>query len=373
MDKFVEIINKDFQRILQGSKNKKYHKIFESFEWWQKALEEWTDPNNYKEIMNSLNGKKFNYDPTIDLSKIRVVDTCKYITQKTISKEKLKELYSLLTDNSITDFEIIRKHLDLMFDYNLPSTIEIDEYLEKVKKSTRLSIENGIQTINVLIVGTGPIGLFTALYLNEYYNRSIKEQYDYPNVIGTFINILLLDNRIYKEGVKLPYSRLTQFGFDISQIQPFIKNIYCWKSITKGRHFDFINTLENLLYLAAFERKIPMYFTKKYEEFDQIKKLALDNDFHYIFDCSGGRLGAQLKGDIKWDKYKFKKGRYEVKYVGKNQYRFFVDGKEYKHTTMVLKLLDDNKRQFSMGNIFGLVMDEEDEKIIEKFKNKFLR
>lgn len=52
-------------------------------------------------------------------------------------------------------------------------------------------------------MGTGLIGLFMALYINQ----------NYPHV-----SICMIDNRIYKEGIKQPYTRLTQFEFDISEI-----------------------------------------------------------------------------------------------------------------------------------------------------------
>ena len=115
-----------------------------------------------------------------------------------------------------------------------------------------------------------------------------------------------------------------------------------------------------------------MYFTKKYETFDKIKKFAKDNNFHYIFDCTGGRLGANLPGDVIWNKYKFKKDNQEVKYVGNNKYKFYVDGKEYKHTTVVLQLFEENGKQISIGNMFGTITDLKDDKIIEKYKNKCL-
>ena len=373
MDKFIEIINSDFQKLLQSHDNPNYHKFFDSFTWWEKALVSWTDPKEYEEVIKKIDPKqdKYNYDPNIDLSDIKEqMDKCKYIPTKIMSKDKLHELYKIINDDSIKDFQIIRKHLGKMFDYNLPSTIsDLDSFVEKVKNNKLAGpygeYYKGTDIINVIIMGAGPIGLYTALYLNYYYNQQ--------QTTRTYVNILLMDNRIYKEKYKLPYSRLTQFGFDISQLQIFIKNIYCWKSIIKqgftDRHFDFINTLENLLFVVAYWHNIPIYFTKKYETFDKVKEFAKENNFHYIFDCTGGRLGAHLTADIKWDYFSFKKDNYEVKYVGDNMYKFYVDNKEYKHITVILQLFDKKQRQFAIGNVFGFITDLDDDKIIEKYKN----
>lgn len=376
MEKFVNIINTNFQKILQSRNDPNYHMFFDSFEWWNKMLNEWTNMDAIEKNIEEMNldKSKISYDSSIDLSHIKPVEICTYIPNKTISAKKIKQLYNLIIDNNITDFNIIRKELETMFDYNMPSTlseIQLDEYLGKIKKSTSIT---EINNINIIVCGAGPIGLFTALYLDDYYNRSYYDKSNkFPNIFNTYVNILLLDNRIYEEGIKLPYSRLTQFGFDTDEIQLFIKNIFCWKSISKERHFDFINTLENLLYLVAFERNIPMYFTKKYETFDKVKKLAKDNNFHYILDCTGGRLGANLEGNILWNSYKFTKGQYEVKYINNNMYAFYVNGEKYQHTTVVLQLLDENKRQFSIGNMFGFVTNNEDDELIKKYENKCFR
>ena len=218
MDKLVDIINNEFQYVLQGRQDPEYHLFFESFEWFNIALKEWEHPDEYKMVIKKIDPKKtkLNYDLTIDLSKIKEVDKCKYMPTKTISDDKLKQLYSVISDEKTDDFDEIRQQLEVMFDYNLPSTISnLNNYLEQIKRPS----ENGI---NIIIAGAGPVGLYTALYLDNYYNKSY--------LTNRHINILLFDNRIYKEGVKLPYSRTTQFGFDIAQMQPFIKNIYCWKN-----------------------------------------------------------------------------------------------------------------------------------------------
>ena len=137
--------------------------------------------------------------------------------------------------------------------------------------------------------------------------------------------------------------------------------------------FDEINILENLLFLEAYKQKIPMYFTKKYKSFKKLKKFSIKNDFNYIFDYTGVRLKTNFKinKNIKWDKYKFQKNNYNIKLVN-NYYKLYVNNIEYKHTTIVLKLLDKNKKLLRTENYFGFITNLNDSYIIQKYKINIL-
>lgn len=374
MDKFVDIVNNDFQELFYSNRDPRYHLFFDSFIHMSKNFENWAKSDEKSDDSNIIkkvdpDQKKYNFNNSIDLTDIKSVDRCSYKPKKTLSKKKLDELYSIITDPDIHDFETIRKHLEIMFDYNLPSTIDtIDDFIKSCKQSV-INTPN-YNLINIVIVGAGPIGLYTALYLKQHYN------YNSVFSIKTGVNVILLDNRIYKEGIKLPYSRVTQFGFDRDQIHLFINNIYCWKHHSdvydKNRMFDFVNMLENLLFLVAFKKGISMYFTKKYETFDKLKTFATNNNIHYIFDCTGGRLDVKLKDNVPnilWNRFSFKKDNMEVRYTGNNKYEFFVDNVKYEHITIVLKLYDKNQKPFSIGNMFGFVTDNDDKVVLEKYKN----
>jgi len=348
-DILVDIINKNFQKILQGYQNPKYHLFFESHEWFLKATRLWE-----KEIKD-INCE---YDDT-QLT-IETVDKCKYIPKKVISDKLLKEIYSIMTDSNTNDFKIIRENLNKLYDYLLPSNVpDITNYINKIKKVDKE------HNINVIIAGAGPLGLFTALYLHEIYNNK--------PLLHTKVNIFLIDNRIYKEGIKLPYTRITQFGFDISQIQTFIKQIFCWKGkwMSSGtRQFDFVNILENMLYVVAYNYQIPMYFTKKYETFDKLNEFAINNNFDYIFDCTGGRLQTNFTDRLQWNKYLFKKGKYEIKLDDDGYYRFFVNDQLYSYITVVLHLYDTNMKEIHIGNVFGNTNISDDKELLEKYKNQ---
>ncbi len=349
MYKLEGLLNNKFQKLFKSYSNPSYHKFFDSYIWYQDFLNNWK--NRDKDGVKNI--KKYNYDENILLDNIKSVD-CKYVPKNTISIKLLEKYYNTVSDGKLNDFTKIRDIVDDMFEYNLPSTIsDLPTYLNKIKSS---------DSINVIIVGAGPVGLYTAAYLHKYYNQ---------NYLRQKINILLIDNRIYEEAIKLPYSRTTQFGFDISQFQPFISQIFCWKNknIWETRQFDFIYMLENLLYLHVFKNKIPMYFTKKYETYDKIKMMAIANNFNYILDCTGGRLKPNLIGNVKWNNLQFKKDNMEVKYDGNNMYNFYIDDEKYEHITVVLYLLDNNYKPIPIGNMFGLVTNNTDKSLIKKYNN----
>jgi hypothetical protein len=347
MDRLINIINNDYQNIFNYNNE---HIFFKNIIWWKSMKTNYFEfMQKYKEIIP--------YDTSIDLSSIKLLENCKYIPNKVISKKMLEDMYLFINDPKNTDIKLIQDLLLKMYDYNIPSNIpNINEW--KKYNSTNI--------INVLILGGGPLGLFTALYLHEYYNNKQSD------INGVKINILIIDNRIKEEGIRLPYTRVTQFGFDITQIQPFIKQIFCWTKWNKGvRKFDFINVLENLLYLAAFNKNISMYYTKKLEDFEEVKKFINKHNIQYLFDCTGGRLKNNLKQELDWSKYNFKKDNYEI-ILNKNRpyYEFYEDGKLGISHNLVVHLLDKNKREFPVGNyLLGWIEDEDDARLVEKYNN----
>jgi len=352
MDRLINIINSNYQNILIDKFG--IHTFFRNASWWKHSIKnyfEFQHEKNYKEIIK--------YDPNIDLLKIKFLEDCKYIPKKIITKELLEDIYTIISNPNKNDFRLIYKLLLKMYDYYIPSNIpNIDKW--KVHEESNV--------INVLIMGAGPLGLYTALYLNEYYN--IKQE----AINGIKVNILIIDNRIKEEGIRLPYTRITEFGFDITEMQPFIKQIFCWKNqhVDEVRKFDFINVLENLLYLAAFNKNISMYYTKKLEDFKDVKKFIDKHDINYLFDCSGGRLKNNLNEDLDWNKYSFKKDNYEI-LLNKNKthYEFYKDGKLDEHKNVVIYLLDKNKKPIPIGNnLLSYIDNDDDIELINEFNNK---
>jgi hypothetical protein len=359
----IEHINRVFQDILCSEE---HHLFFRSFQWWQEAKCSFSrNPNITQELIRTVDPDENTYSHRSDNFIPQPIPYHPYHPQNTITPEKLHELYDIVSN--ATDFSVVREKLESLYDFNLPSTISDPEAHFTLAP-----------TIKVLIAGAGPVGLFTALYLNDYYNRSVLFK-------GKKVEILVIDSRIHADGVRLPYSRLTQFGFDIGEIQRFVKNIYCWQDTSRSksdRHFDFINVLENLLYITAFHRNIPMYFTQRYKNWEAIKAFMGRHNIGYVFDCTGGRLvghsGTIQFSTIDETKSSFihKEGdtTYAVKLVpNEGIYRFHINDIPYSYKVMVLQLFDKDMRQFPVGNFFGHPKKRKDAELIARLNNKCFR
>lgn len=365
IDNVLHKINNKYSYILRGKQYPNQHLFMESYEWFAKSFLSNNEGYTKEEIKKYDPTNMFSYNnKELDISKIKSLTKCKYQPKKIISEKKLNELYEFTRKQNIRDITDIKNELDKLLDYNLPSTIP---NLNKFKSKTTKP-----KTLNILIAGAGPVGLFNALYLHHTYNLN--------PISDTYVNILVVDNRIAKEGIKLPYSRTTQFGFDLSIFQEFIKQIFCWEDkkcswainpkCTDARHFDYIIFLENLLFLTAHYLKIPMFFTKKIETFDKLKQFANHQNIDFIFDCSGGRLKANFKNNIfVKTNYKFTKGKYNIT-LHNNLYRLHINKKLYTQTNFVIQLLDYKYKPLLFGNIFSLNYNSEDEKLVQFCSNK---
>lgn len=357
-DVLVDKINNVYEKMLNYNGN---HVFFSSrLLFWNNMLKQWKEEDE-----DETNYKKMIYKPN-NIDEIKTLEGCVYSPKKIISNKYLIDTYKIINDNKITNYSYIQDRLKALFNYNLPSTVkDINKYLQDVRGSKH--------TINVLVVGGGPVGLFTALYLNHYYNELMMGK-GIDNYIFKKVNILLLDNRVYKEGIKKPYSRVTQFGFDILNLQPFINQIFCWNidNSNRTRKFDYIHVLETLMYVAAYGKNIPMYFTKEYETFDKVEELCNKNNFNYIFDCTGGRLKTSFKDNLSWKDFSFKQDNMEVKLDSDNYYRLYIDNKLDYQPLLLLHMYDKNMVQIpeATKNYISSIENINDLELINKFVNK---
>lgn len=363
MKKIEYIINKYIQ---DQFTNNNEHIFIKSFKWFKKYFDiydakefENLDPEYFpyewdeNEEINIKSLKKIDYKPN-DLNNLKFTSKCNYQTNKVISPKQINKLYKNISDSKL-QFQDILNLLRKIYHKNIPSSITNKQFHNKHNKDA----------INVLIVGGGPIGLFTALYLDHYYKIQRNEA----------INVLLIDNRIKCESIRKPFTRRSKFGYHLNHIIAFLPRIMCWLNNLDienfdDRNFGFIHELEYLLYLVAFNREIKMYFTKQYNSFDKITNFAKNHNYQYLFDCTGGRLKARFKMNLKWKNIESftNYGRYSLK-LKDGYYKAYLNDKPYEHYTILLKLYDKNGNIIPTGNIFCTYYTLDDLNLVLKYKN----
>ena len=358
----VDAVNTMFQNTMRNEYDPTEHVFFKGGPWWERHYQMLLGDTSVAGLKSIPS--RYKYSPDADLSNLVSVGDCKYKPTSTLSHKYLTELYNTLQEPSFARFKFIKEKLHEMSKYNLPSP------MKSIQTWKHYSTPDAL---NIMILGAGPLGLFTALTLQELYNNPYKP-------LLRNVNILLVDNRIHKEGVKAPYSRSTMFGFDISELQPIFRHIYGW-NIPLGttstddpkevRAFDFINILENLLYTAAYKEGISMAFTKKFEEFEAVQTFVKKEGIHCLFDCTGGRMKTGLSHSLPWNHYKMKKGDEEVKLSPtKEQYLYYKRGEPSKSFVLVYHLYDEKYNEFLIGNSFGWPTDPDDIALLETHKDK---
>jgi hypothetical protein len=332
------------------------HLFFQSIKWWKTTYATWSnDTYRVKKASSQIP-----YNPAVNLTSLTPLSDCKYVPTKTLTPAYLKAFYEQLTTTH--DYPTIRKKCHEMTEYALPSP------LKSLSSWKRFEEPNAI---NVMILGAGPLGLYTALYLQHIYNFVPN---DFAMTYFSFrrVNILLVDNRTYKEGVKMPYSRSTQFRFSIQELQPFLQQIFSWNMEKEGiRAFDYIHVLENLLYTAAYHEKISMAFTKQFEDLATLNDFIKKETIHVLFDCTGGRSQIPVSYPVRWNQYSFKEGTAEVRLnPDTHYYEYCEHGRPFTTQVLRLQLFDKKHREILIGNVWAEPTDPADIALAEKYNNQ---
>jgi hypothetical protein len=199
---------------------------------------------------------------------------------ETLDVKELKNLDKEL--NNILNFRKIHHIVSYISQFIIKSNITSENKLyKKISKNEK---------INIMIIGSGPVGLFLACYLHLYYNKTYMNSY--PRV-----NIVLYDSKIDKPGFRKPYNRQRIFATASSYLNLLIPKLFCWH---ENNEKDYINVnifiLEYILFTIANNNKIPMI----YEDYswDTYKQIIKKGNFDVVFDCSGGRLSNDVIKNI---------------------------------------------------------------------------
>jgi hypothetical protein len=153
------------------------------------------------------------------------------------------------------------------------------------------------------------------------------------------------------------------------------------------RKFDYIHVLEALMYVVAFGKNIPMFFTKEYETYDKVEELCTKYNFNYVFDCTGGRLKTSFKDKVSWPNFSFKKKslelriwpnpsfkqkNMEIKLDSDNYYRVYIDDKLDYQPILILYMYDKDMIQIpnATKNYTIFIDNEKDLMLVNKVVNK---
>jgi hypothetical protein len=264
MEKIRDKINIRFQRFINKSEHPFYKDI--------KKIRDISD-NFLKYQKNSI------------ISKIPYNESIKIPESVKVPSSKNE----LLENSDLKQLNIeIKKSLNYFNIFKLVSNIS-KYYIKEVELNSKNYNKNNK---TLLIIGSGPIGLFLACYLKLTYEN---------------INVILCDNRINKPGFRKPYTRVRPFSSSSKYLSLIIPKLYC---MTNNQYVNMINIfiLEYLLYSKVLlEYDIAILY--KDSDWNDYKKMVKEYDIDVVFDCTGGRLKTDVFKDIddSWLKNKVNK------------------------------------------------------------------
>ncbi len=269
-DKYSNIsinINRMFEKLFEPKKSDdtsdKSHPFFRDLKKVYKIT-----PEYRKTVINNIK-RRINYKEINNIPEDVDVNP----TYETLKVDELKKLdnnmYNVLNYSKI--FEIV----SYLSRYLIKTNINDKEKLYKTISHNKKDV------INVMIIGSGPVGLFLACYLYLYYNDTTMNS-------SPKVNIVMYDSRIDKPGFRKPYNRQRVFSTASKYLSLVIPKVYCWDD-SKDYFMVNIFLLEYVLFTIANQHyNIPMI----YEDYDwnDYKKIIDKGKIDVVFDCTGGRL-----------------------------------------------------------------------------------
>ena len=312
--------------------------------------------NNLEWKYKTIENKKHKKNLKFDLNKYFTQKNCFNVPEKILPKELADDICMELRDYyKIPNWNWLQQKFDEMSDYLLYSNIKLNEY----KKVLKYKEAN---TINILILGAGPTGLYIANTIN------------YIRMLSPKINLLVIDNRIAKEGYRLPYTRNRIYGIELSLFSYFYPKIICMEKLVEKGGIS-IKYLENLLLMLAYCGNIPIYFTNKLNDEAKLKKFIQENKIDIIYDCTGGRLKNDFLDNKSDNNFfnadmKLENDLYQV-VLNKNEYQLQrknnIDGRFY----LSVEIFNNGKYLYTHLSSEDLIFTD-DIKFFSKLHNKCL-
>jgi hypothetical protein len=179
-----------------------------------------------------------------------------------------------------SEFKKIEKHFDKnnKLDHIHNSVKPLAKKVIKSNVDNESKLYKQIKNENkVLIMGAGPIGLYLACYLKLKFKK---------------LNVVIYDNRIYKENFRKPFTRHRIFVTNPRWFTTLFKNNL------KLDHHNFLSIniylLEYILYFFALFHYNVNFIYKDYEWKDY-KKIIKENKIKCVIDASGGKINIGKK------------------------------------------------------------------------------
>ena len=261
MEKISDNINKMFENLFKTDDN--IHPFFKDLKRVPNIAKSYIDDMK-KHIKTEVN-----YTPNNNIPEGKLL-TPKY---DILSLDELKKLDKEI--NNMMNYVNILSIVSFLSQYVIQSNITNEDKLYKnIAKD---------DCLNVMIIGSGPVGLFLACYLNLYYNDTRMNSY--PR-----LNIVMYDSRIDKPGIRKPYNRQRLFGTSSNYLSLIIPKLYCWNE-KNNKDYIMVNIfiLEYVLFtIANLHYNIPMIY-KDYS-WDDYVNIIDKGKFDVVFDCTGGKL-----------------------------------------------------------------------------------
>jgi len=269
MEQIKNNINKAFEKLFGTNK----HPFFTDIEKVNKLSKEYNI--NMKKYTTLT--VKFTPDIIIEGSVIKI----KY---NVLKQNQIIELKNEITN--VMNWNKILNIVSFMSQHLLESNVKNETKLYKIIKKEDVT--------NIMIIGSGPIGLYIACYLNLYYNNTSMNQ-------KKKVNIVIYENRIEKGGFKKPYTRQRPFVTSSAYLNLIIPKIYCWNKSNKSYLHVNIFMLEYILYAQAITQSNISFIYNNYS-WDEYVDIIDKGKFKIVFDCSGGKLKHNVIKNIntKW-------------------------------------------------------------------------